>query len=80
MFLTSPVHAAVEAPAAAVELNALAVANPQVTVEKLEVTDNAAIDALAAKYSNTPIDILMNNAGISGGMQSQSFGKLDYDV
>ena len=67
-------------PAAAVELNALAAANPQVIVEKLDVTDNTAIDALAAKYAATPIDLLINNAGISGGMQSQAFGKLDYEV
>lgn len=67
-------------PAGAVELNALAATNPQVIIEKLDVTDHAAIDALAAKYADTPIDVLINNAGISGGMQSQSFGKLDYEV
>ena len=67
-------------PADAAELKALAVANPQVIIEKLDVTDNAAIDALAAKYAETPIDVLINNAGISGGMQSQAFGKLDYEV
>ncbi len=37
-----------------------------VTVEALEVTDYAAVDALAAKYSGTAIDLLLNNAGIYG--------------
>lgn len=37
-----------------------------VTVEALDVTDYAAVDALAAKYSGTAIDLLLNNAGIYG--------------
>jgi NAD(P)-dependent dehydrogenase (short-subunit alcohol dehydrogenase family) len=67
-------------PAAAADLNALATSNPKVTVEKLDVTDHAAIDALAAKYAGTLIDVLINNAGISGGSESQMFGKMRYDV
>jgi len=67
-------------PAAAADLNALAAANPLVTVEKLDVTDHAAIDALAAKHAGTPVDLLINNAGISGGSQNQMFGKLQYEV
>lgn len=67
-------------PSEATELNALAAANPAVTVEKLDVTDHAAIDALAAKYAATPIDLLINNAGISGGSQNQMFGKMNYAV
>ena len=67
-------------PTNATELNALAAANPRVTVEKLDVTDHAAIDALAARYASIPIDLLINNAGISGGMQNQVFGKLNYEM
>jgi NAD(P)-dependent dehydrogenase (short-subunit alcohol dehydrogenase family) len=67
-------------PAAAADLNALAAANSRVTVEKLDVTDFAAIDALASRYQGTPIDLLINNAGISGGSQNQMFGKLRFDV
>jgi len=37
-----------------------------VNVEALDVTDYAAVDALAAKYSGTAIDLLLNNAGIYG--------------
>ncbi len=67
-------------PAQAVDLNTLATVNPLIRVEQLDVTDPQAIAALASKYSQTPIDVLINNAGISGGMQNQVFGKLDYAV
>jgi NAD(P)-dependent dehydrogenase (short-subunit alcohol dehydrogenase family) len=50
-------------PAEATELNALAKADKDITVEALDVTDRAAVDALAAKYKDRPIDILINNAG-----------------
>ncbi len=39
---------------------------PGITVEALDVIDYAAVDALAAKYSGTAIDLLLNNAGIYG--------------
>jgi NAD(P)-dependent dehydrogenase (short-subunit alcohol dehydrogenase family) len=67
-------------PAAATELNELSKSNSSVIVEKLDVTDHSAIDALAAKYKSTPIDLLINNAGISGGSQNQMFGKMNYEV
>ena len=65
-------------PAEATELNALAKANKSVVVEALDVTDLAAIDALAAKYKGQPIDILVNNAGITGSPEKQRFGSIDY--
>jgi short-subunit dehydrogenase len=35
--------------------------------------------ALAEKYRETPIDILLSNAGVSGGTpQQQTFGSIDY--
>jgi NAD(P)-dependent dehydrogenase (short-subunit alcohol dehydrogenase family) len=67
-------------PAEAAELKALADANPRVTIEQLDVTDFAAVDALAAKYASTPIDVLMNNAGITGGPLPQVFGKMQWPV
>lgn len=67
-------------PAGASELRALAAANARITVEQLDVTDHAAVDALAAKYAASPIDILINNAGINGGMQNQMLGRMDYAV
>lgn len=65
-------------PAGATDLNALAHANPLVSVDKLDVTSQADIDALVAKYKDKPIDILINNAGINGGMQNQMLGKFNY--
>ncbi|MEO8224647.1 MAG: SDR family oxidoreductase [Gammaproteobacteria bacterium] len=47
----------------ATELRALAKADPDITVEPLDVTDHAGIDALAVKYKNQPIDVLLSNAG-----------------
>ena len=35
-------------------------------VEQLDVTDQASIDAMAQSLGDTPIDILINNAGIKG--------------
>jgi NAD(P)-dependent dehydrogenase (short-subunit alcohol dehydrogenase family) len=67
-------------PAQATDLQALAADHANVTIEALDVTDLAAIDALAAKYKDTPIDILLNNAGILGGIEEQKFGQLDYDL
>lgn len=65
-------------PASAAELRALAAADSDVTVEKLDVLDDAAIEALAAKYRGTPIDVLLNNAGVLGDLDGQQLGSLDY--
>lgn len=52
-----------------------------VRIETMDVTDHAGIDALAAKLDGTPIDLIVNNAGISGGgSATQQFGRLDYSV
>ena len=58
-------------PAKATDLNAFAKAHPRVTVEKLDVTDTAGIDALAVKLKDRPIDALVNNAGIAGTFEGQ---------
>ncbi len=65
-------------PEEATELKALAAANPKIVVEKLDVTDFAAVDALAARYKGRPIDILVNNAGVTGGADKQMLGKADW--
>ena len=63
-------------PAEATELKALAAENEgKVSIETLDVTDFAAIDALAAKYKGQPVDVLFNNAGITGGGSNQLFAK-----
>lgn len=67
-------------PKDAAALLALAKEHPSVTVEPLDVTDHAGIDALASKYKGVPIDVLLNNAGISGDGEGGEFGKLQYEV
>jgi NAD(P)-dependent dehydrogenase (short-subunit alcohol dehydrogenase family) len=65
----------------AAELKAIAARYPgTVVVEALDVADFAQVDALAARYRGQPVDILLNNAGISGGSENQMFGKMDFDV
>jgi NAD(P)-dependent dehydrogenase (short-subunit alcohol dehydrogenase family) len=51
-----------------------------VIIEQLDVADFAQVDALAAKYRGEPVDLLLNNAGISGGSGNQVFGKMDFEV
>ncbi len=67
-------------PEAADALQDLALQYPNVTIEKLDVTDHVAIDALAEKYEGTAIDVILNNAGINPGRDPQTFGSIDYDV
>ena len=67
-------------PEKAGDLQDLAAANPRVVIEQLDVTDFARIQALARQYADTPIDVLLNNAGISGGMKNESLGALNYEV
>lgn len=54
-------------------------ATPGIIVEALEVTDYAAVDALAAKYSGTALDLLLNNAGIYGNRDG-ALQVSDFDV
>ena len=72
------VLATCRSPASATELQALAVKYPALTVEALDVIDHAGVDALAQKFIDLPIDVLLNNAGIGGGAENQTFGKLNY--
>lgn len=69
-------------PEAATELQALAETDPDILVEYLDVTDHPGIDALAEKYRDQAIDILLLNAAM--GPTSQTAGrrlaKLDFDV
>jgi NAD(P)-dependent dehydrogenase (short-subunit alcohol dehydrogenase family) len=65
-------------PGKAETLQALAAKHANLVVEPLDVLDHAGIDALAARYATQPIDILLNNAGIGGGMENQLFGRLNY--
>ena len=56
----------------------------KIDIFALDVTDHAAIDALAQELAGTNIDVLLNNAGVLGKinntpgvLEAQAFGKLD---
>jgi NAD(P)-dependent dehydrogenase (short-subunit alcohol dehydrogenase family) len=52
-------------------------ANSNVELHTLDVTDHKAIENLAAVVG--PLDLFINNAGVSGQRGVQSFGKIDYN-
>ncbi|HEX6993624.1 MAG TPA: SDR family oxidoreductase [Gammaproteobacteria bacterium] len=75
-------------------LAALAEEYPNVRIETLDVTNVEQARALAAKLADTPIDVLINNAGVyndrstcepedvycPGDWTNQSLGRFDYDL
>jgi hypothetical protein len=67
-------------PEAADDLKAIRAAHPNLVIKQLDVTDHPRIDELAAEYRDKPIDILINNAGISGGHENAKFGEMNFDV
>ncbi|MAF82671.1 MAG: SDR family oxidoreductase [Gammaproteobacteria bacterium] len=73
-------------PESADSLAELAADHDTISIEKLDIRDHAAIGALGQKYTNMPLDILLNNAGIIGPIpiaehiERQHFGKMDYEV
>lgn len=81
------VHACCRNPQAAAELQALAKSyQPLIEIHELDVTDFAAIEALADRLRGTAIDVLINNAGVYGPKvrsendPRQQFGMMDYDI
>ncbi len=67
-------------PDAADDLRALAGQFDKVVIEQLDVTDFDRVDELAAQYAETPIDLLLLNAGISAAMDEQTFTKMNFDT
>jgi len=63
-------------PAEAEALQGIAAEYPQLIIEQLDVTDHDRIDGLAEKYVDTPIDVLLSNAGITPRYKS-AFSKVD---
>ena len=68
-------------------LGEVAAKHPQVALEKLDVSDSATVRAVAAKYSDQPIDVLINNAAaveatFAADMAAANtpFDKLDFDA
>jgi NAD(P)-dependent dehydrogenase (short-subunit alcohol dehydrogenase family) len=63
------------------ELNNLKKNYPDhLSIMQLDVVDHNRIDELALQLRGTPIDVLLNNAGISGGSGNQIFGTMDDKV
>ncbi len=66
-------------PSQADRLQSLAAQYSNVTVEELDVTDYLEVDALAAKYKDTPIDVLNLNGAINTfRLSPNKFGAMDY--
>jgi NAD(P)-dependent dehydrogenase (short-subunit alcohol dehydrogenase family) len=73
------VYAFARAPAKADALNELAASSDgRVTVVAMDVGDAQSIIAGARDIGDTPVDILINNAGIMGGRE-QSLDNIDFD-
>ena len=59
------------------ELIELAKDNPKIQIEQMDVTKTSEISNLAEKYQNQSIDLLINNAGMSGDRRNQAWGQID---
>ena len=74
------VYATCRSPEKADKLRAAAEASKGLlTVHKMDVGDTASVNALAAELRDVPIDILINNAGVWGGLDTQVLANMDYD-
>ena len=74
------VIATCRSPEKADRLNALAAENSNIVVEELDIVDQGEIAALAEKYSDTPIDVLLLNAAINTfRFGPVRFGRVDYE-
>lgn len=78
-------HAAGDPARAALE--AIAAKHPQVALERIDVTSTATIRAVAEKYRNQPIDVLINNAAAVSDTFAADlerarlpFEKIDFDA
>ncbi len=66
-------------PQSAIELQQLTEPGSRVRIERLDVTRDDDIAAVSARYADQPIDVLLNNAGVYGDLQSQTLGSFDFD-
>ena len=74
------VYATTRNPESATALNELAAASDgRITVHRMDVADGESVAACAAELADVPIDVLLNNAGVFGGLDTQTFQNMDYD-
>ena len=64
-------------PQSALDLQALAKVNANITIQPLDVADFLQIDALALQLKAASIDVLINNAGV---YPASSFGDTNYEA
>jgi len=50
-----------------------------VTIHEMDVGDTASVQDCAASLGDGPIDVVINNAGVWGGLETQIFDNMDYD-
>ncbi len=74
------VYATTRSPEAADKLKTIAEnSGGLVTIHKMDVGDMDSVKACARELDGAPIDILINNAGVWGGLETQTFANMDYD-
>jgi len=61
-------------------LRELAERHPSMRLHALDVAQDKSVQSLADVLDGTPIDVLLNNAGIAGRIDRQVLGALDYRV
>jgi NAD(P)-dependent dehydrogenase (short-subunit alcohol dehydrogenase family) len=65
---------------AATALAHLASDYPTISIYALDMSDFSQLEQLALKLEGTPIDVLINNAGVYGDTAGHGFGHLDYQT
>ncbi len=61
-------------------LNAVAAASAgKLTVHEMDIGDSDSVKSFKAELGDTPVDILIHNAGVWGGLDTQVFANMDYD-
>jgi len=67
-------------PGSATDLNALAERHENISIDQLDVVDQAAVRQLAERYDGKSIDVLLNNAACLGAGEQQSADCVDVDL
>ena len=62
-----------------IELQEIAKDNSRIRIESLDVTDVDQVSSLKKEYRNYPIDLIVNNAGLSGDRSKQAWGLIEKD-
>lgn len=64
----------------ATELQKIATKRSNLVIERLDITSDAEVAALAARYKDRPIDLLINNAALLEGLDRQLLGNFDFEL